>query len=52
MDVPFVPMDQNYHSRFEDNTYITHPITKQQLYRLNLEMNFYRTYKHHPSGPI
>jgi len=58
MDAPLVPMDQNYRSRFEDiNTtdisYITHPIIKQlQLYRLNLKMNFYRIYKHHPNGAI
>lgn len=58
MDAPFLSMDQNYRSKFEDinttdKSYITYPIIKQQqLYRLNLKMNFYRTYKHHPNGPI
>lgn len=58
MDAPFVSMDQNYCSRFEDinttgKSYITHPIIKQQeLYRLNLKMNFYKTCKRHPNGPI
>lgn len=56
MDAPFVSMAQNYLSGFEDiittdKSYITHPIIKQQqLCRLNLKMNFYRTYKHHPNG--
>lgn len=58
MDAPFLSMDQNYRSKFEDinttdKSYITYPFIKQQqLYRLNLKMNFYRTYKNHPNGPI